>query len=168
MGILYIDGKADQIDLFRVPQAFRTVFGGEVSSKAITIKNPEGTEQQGYFCMQLNVEEIDSIDSFTKLKIERALKNLEDNGSFFKEIKRLKTTPDLDHIFSLNEQPTPTKDKNPIKEELKNIKREIDLSPETTKTTTTHETVSTHPGYDDQSDLSDLSDDDENNLPKFK
>tara|TARA_R110000868_G_scaffold275300_1_gene535016 strand:+ start:154 stop:525 length:372 start_codon:yes stop_codon:yes gene_type:complete len=110
MGILYVDGHANQFDLFRVPQMFRDVFGGEVSSTAMTFKNPKKPELAEYFCIKLDVEEIHDLDSFTQLKINRALKNLKNDGNFFKEINALKTTSDLDHIFSLHEQSgTPVK-----------------------------------------------------------
>lgn len=159
MGILYIEGNADQFDLFRIPQEFRTVFGGEVSSKAITLKNPEDTKQQDYFCMKLDVEEIDSIDSFTKLKIERVLKNIQNNSNFFKDIKWLENTPDLDYIFSLNEPPTATKNQTLVKEELQNIRMESTPSPKTSV-----ESSSNYPSYDELSDLSDDDEDDEDDL----
>ena len=149
MEIIYLDGKAEPSDFYRIPQEFRKVFGGEVSSKSFTIKNPEKIEQQGYFCMQLHVAEIDGTDSFTKLKIERALKNLNDQGNFFKEMKWIKTTPDLDYIFSLNEKRTLEQNNNSIKGQLEGIKREgIDSSP-----ATTHESGANSPDLSDDTDL---------------
>lgn len=167
MGILYVDGHANQFDLFRVPQAFRKVFGGEVSSTAMTFKNPEDPELAEYFCLKLDVEEFHDMDSFTKLKIERVLKNINNDSSFFKEINLLKTTPDLDYLFSLHEQSgTPVKNhssQTSMKQELNDI-RDVDPSPVSTKTATTTESVSTPPDDDQLSDLSDKED----NLPKFK
>jgi len=167
MGILYVDGHANQFDLFRVPQMFRDVFGGEVSSTAMTFNNPEKPELAEYFCIKLDVTEIDDLDSFTQLKINRVLQNLKNDGNFFKEINVLKTTSDLDHIFSLHEQSdTPVKNyssQTSIKKELNDI-RDVDPSPVSTETATTTESVSTYPDYDQLSDLSD----NEDNLPKYK
>ena len=164
MGILYIEGKADESHFFRVAEEFRAVFGGEVSSQAFTLKHPKNRQQQEFFCMKLDVEEIDNMSSFTKLKIERALKNLTqgENRHFFKEMKRLETTPDLEHIFSLNLSPSSTKNQQEVKEEIQHRKAESSPSP-----TTSTETRSTYPSYDELSDLSDDEDDDKYNLPRF-
>lgn len=152
MGTLYIDGKANKADFFRVTQEFRTIFGGEVSSTAITIKNPDGIEPQEYFCIKIDAEEIESMDSFTKLKIDRVFKNL-NASNLFKELQLLKATPDLDYIFSLNEKSSPKKDQTAIKDELKKLQAETDLA--TIETTTTAESSPSYPSFDELSDLSD-------------
>lgn len=103
MGILYIDGQSKLFDLFRVRQKFHDVFGNSVYFKTVTIKHPKNTEEEEYFCMQINIEALMHISPYVKFQIDKMLKHLEKNNPCITHIKTLETTPDLDYIFSVYE-----------------------------------------------------------------
>ncbi|MDF1683174.1 MAG: hypothetical protein P1U36_00810 [Legionellaceae bacterium] len=102
MGILYIDGQSKLFDLFRVHEKFHEVFGNSVHFKTVTIKHPKNTEDEEYFCMQINIEALMHISPYIRFQIDKMLKHLENHNSCIKNIKTLETTPDLDYIFSIN------------------------------------------------------------------